>query len=202
MPSPKLLSIVLNYRTPDLSLRAAEAALVAMQGIEGELIIVDNDSGDGSEKRLRAGIATRLESSGWGRVRFLQAGRNGGFGAGNNAGIHAGLSDGSAPDYVYILNPDAAPEPQPEPGPTTVAGRRQEHKLLLEKVFIISACIPHNSIAPIFLAHFLFFCFFLPTAHISASAAAREKTAANSETGNEARRIELSRVTSGKPYHT
>ena len=36
----------------------------------------------------------------------------------------------------------------------------REHKLLLEKVFIISACIPHNSIAPIFFAHFLFFCFF------------------------------------------
>jgi GT2 family glycosyltransferase len=39
----------------------------------------------------------------------LQSGRNGGFGAGNNYGIRAGLPDGSAPDFVYILNSDAFP---------------------------------------------------------------------------------------------
>jgi N-acetylglucosaminyl-diphospho-decaprenol L-rhamnosyltransferase len=42
-------------------------------------------------------------------VRVLQAGRNGGFGAGNNFGIRAGLADGGRPDYVYILNSDAFP---------------------------------------------------------------------------------------------
>ena len=36
---------------------------------------------------------------------------NGGFGAGNNAGIRAGLADGARPDYVYILNSDAFPDP-------------------------------------------------------------------------------------------
>jgi GT2 family glycosyltransferase len=44
-------------------------------------------------------------------VRVLQSGHNGGFGAGNNAGIRAGLPDGSLPDYVYILNSDAFPAP-------------------------------------------------------------------------------------------
>ena len=39
----------------------------------------------------------------------MQSGRNGGFGAGNNFGIRAGLPDGSRPDYVYILNSDAFP---------------------------------------------------------------------------------------------
>ena len=54
------------------------------------------------------------EAAGWtagGRVRVLQAGRNGGFGAGNNAGIRAGLAGGAAPDYVYLLNSDAFPDP-------------------------------------------------------------------------------------------
>lgn len=76
-----------------------------MDGIAGEIAIVDNDSRDGSFEALQAGVAAR----GWGRVRVLQSGHNGGFGAGNNFGIRAGLSDGTTPDYVYILNSDAFP---------------------------------------------------------------------------------------------
>ncbi len=107
---PRLLTVVLNYKTPEMTLKSVEAALREMAGIAGELIIVDNDSQDGSEEALRAGIA----QAGWdadGRVRFIQSGVNGGFGAGNNVGIRAGLSDGTKPDYVYILNSDAFPDP-------------------------------------------------------------------------------------------
>jgi len=43
-------------------------------------------------------------------LRVLQSGRNGGFGAGNNFGIRAGLPDDGRPDYVYILNSDAFPD--------------------------------------------------------------------------------------------
>jgi GT2 family glycosyltransferase len=100
-----LLTVVLNWRTAEMTLRAAAAALREMEGIEGGLTIVDNDSGDGSDERLRE--ATR----GWPRTRVLQAGRNGGFGAGNNHGIRAGLPDGARPELVYILNSDAFPDP-------------------------------------------------------------------------------------------
>jgi N-acetylglucosaminyl-diphospho-decaprenol L-rhamnosyltransferase len=41
----------------------------------------------------------------------IQSGRNGGFGAGNNVGIRAGLPDGAKPDFVYLLNSDAFPAP-------------------------------------------------------------------------------------------
>ena len=102
-----VLTIILNWRTADMTLRATEAALTAMEGIEGAITIVDNDSGDGSFERLQAEIAAR----GWSRVRVLQSGRNGGFGAGNNVGIRAGLPDGGVPDYVYLLNSDAFPAP-------------------------------------------------------------------------------------------
>jgi len=102
---PRVLTIVLNWRTPDMSLKAADAARHAMQGIAGEIVLVDNDSGDGSFEAMQAGVAD------WDRVRVVQSGHNGGFGAGNNAGMRAGLSDGTRPDYVYILNSDAFPAP-------------------------------------------------------------------------------------------
>ena len=100
-----VLTVILNWRTPEMTLRSAEAALTAMQGIEGAITIVDNDSGDGSEEMLRAEVAAR----GWDRVRVIQSGHNGGFGAGNNVGIRAGLPDGARPDFVYLLNSDAFP---------------------------------------------------------------------------------------------
>lgn len=106
-PRPRVLAVVLNYRTPDLTLRAVEAALREMEGMAGAVTVVDNDSGDGSYEMLSAEVSAR----GWNRVRVLQSGNNGGYGAGNNFGIRHGLSDGSAPDYVYILNSDAFPEP-------------------------------------------------------------------------------------------
>ncbi|RBI85436.1 glycosyltransferase family 2 protein [Rhodosalinus halophilus] len=107
---PRLLTVLLNYRTAEMTLDAAEAALRALEGIAGELVIVDNDSGDGSFERLSREARARGWTAG-DRVRVIQSGRNGGFGAGNNVGIRAGLSDGRAPDYVYILNSDAFPAP-------------------------------------------------------------------------------------------
>jgi len=110
-PDPQVLTVILNWRTPAMTLRAAEAALCAMDGMRGALTIVDNDSGDGSFEAISAAIADR----GWDKsatpVRVLQSGRNGGFGAGNNFGIRAGLPGGARPDYVYILNSDAFPDP-------------------------------------------------------------------------------------------
>lgn len=100
-----VLCVILNWRTADMTRRAAESALVAMEGIQGAITIVDNDSQDGSFEALNTAFA------GHPRVRVLQSGRNGGYGAGNNVGIRAGLPDGSAPDYVHILNSDAFPAP-------------------------------------------------------------------------------------------
>ena len=102
-----VLTVILNWRTPAMTLESAEAALRAMEGIAGEIVIVDNDSGDGSFEAMVEGVRVK----GWDRVHVLQAGHNGGFGAGNNVGIRRGLSGGVRPDFVYVLNSDAFPEP-------------------------------------------------------------------------------------------
>ena len=61
---PKLLCVVLNWRTPDMTLRAAETALREMEGIAGGLVIVDNDSRDGSLEHM-----TRVVAHAAGRAR-------------------------------------------------------------------------------------------------------------------------------------
>ncbi|MBI4435263.1 glycosyltransferase family 2 protein [Candidatus Uhrbacteria bacterium] len=60
-----------------------------------EIIVVDNDSKDGSPDWLR-------EQSG---ITFLPSGTNLGFAEGNNLGIKHALLGGA--DYVYLLNGDA-----------------------------------------------------------------------------------------------
>lgn len=106
-----LLTVILNWRTAEMTLQSVAAALVALDGIAGALVVVDNASGDGSFEKLSAEVAARGWDTGPQTVRVLQSGRNGGFGAGNNFGILAGMPDGSRPDYVYILNSDAFPAP-------------------------------------------------------------------------------------------
>ena len=111
MTMPRLLCVLLNYRTAPMTLRAAEAALADLDPIAGaELVIVDNASGDGSFETLRDAADARGWTAG-NRVRVIASPVNGGFGAGNNVGIRAGMSDGGAPDFVYILNSDAFPDP-------------------------------------------------------------------------------------------
>lgn len=103
--SPTILTVILNWRTAEMTLRSVEAAEIAMQGIAGGIVVVDNDSGDGSFERMSEVLKDRPS------IRVVQSGRNGGFGAGNNVGIRLGLPGGARPDYVYILNSDAFPAP-------------------------------------------------------------------------------------------
>lgn len=97
--------MILNWRTAEMTLRSVETAEAAMQGIPGGIVVVDNDSGDGSFERMTKALQDRP------RIRVVQSGRNGGFGAGNNVGIRLGLPGGARPDYIYILNSDAFPAP-------------------------------------------------------------------------------------------
>lgn len=100
-------TIILNWRTAEMTIQSLDHAVAAMQGIDGMITVVDNDSGDGSFER----ISSHARVEGLERVRVVQSGRNGGFGAGNNVAMFDALPDGRVPDYVYLLNSDAFPEP-------------------------------------------------------------------------------------------
>lgn len=98
-----VLTVIVNYKSPEMTLRSARSAEQAMQGIAGGIVVVDNDSQDGSFEFLSRHLAETPA------IRVIQSGRNGGFGFGVNTGIRAGLPDGERPDFVYLLNPDAFP---------------------------------------------------------------------------------------------
>ncbi len=104
----QVLCVILNYKTPAMTLDAVRAARRALERIDGHHIdVVDNDSGDGSFEILSDTVARE----GWRDVQVLETGHNGGFGYGNNFAIRRALASSDPPDFVYILNSDAFPEP-------------------------------------------------------------------------------------------
>ncbi len=112
----KLAVIILNFRTPDMTVDAITATVAALVHVpfEWSITVVDNDSGDGSEDRLRAACLQEQQKNtqGWDRIEVLQSGNNGGFGAGNNVGIRHVMMQDDELEYIYILNSDAFPEEQ------------------------------------------------------------------------------------------
>jgi hypothetical protein len=84
--------IIVNFKTPALLLDCLRTVYIGTGGIEFEVIVVDNDSGDDSEQRVR---------SAYPQVRWIQMGYNAGFSRANNEGIRC--SEGTA---VLLLNSD------------------------------------------------------------------------------------------------
>ena len=105
-----VLVVIVNYRTPLLALNAAGAleAEIRARG-DAHVVIVDNGSGDDSDKLIEKGIEERGYRD-W--CTLLAETRNGGFAAGNNIGIawyaHA---TGELPEFAWLLNPDTIAEP-------------------------------------------------------------------------------------------
>jgi GT2 family glycosyltransferase len=103
----KLLIIILNYRTPDLTRQAMTSAVLAASHVPGsKIVVVDNDSQDGSLEALRRAA---VEEGFGDRVEVIPSEYNGGFGYGNNFAIRRALASADPPEYVYLLNSDAFP---------------------------------------------------------------------------------------------
>ena len=66
---PTVLTVLLNWRTPEMTLKAAAAAERAMEGIAGGIVVVDNDSGDGSYEQMSEALKDRPHV----RVRYTEA---------------------------------------------------------------------------------------------------------------------------------
>lgn len=101
----KIAVIIVNYGTWELALAGAESVLARDHGgHEVELHLVDNASPGGDAARIAEAIAEH----GWqDRIRFHPEAENHGFGRGNNVVLKKLAAADGAPDYVFLLNPDA-----------------------------------------------------------------------------------------------
>lgn len=108
-PSTSLLIVIVNYRTPDLTidcLKSLEDEINLLP--DTRVIVTDNASGDGSVEAIAAAITSHQ----WGEwVEFLPLEHNGGFAFGNNAAIRPVSEASALPPYVLLLNPDTVVRP-------------------------------------------------------------------------------------------
>jgi N-acetylglucosaminyl-diphospho-decaprenol L-rhamnosyltransferase len=100
--------IIVNYGTWELTLRGVGSVLEHTHGRHSvELHVVDNASPGGDAEKIALEIAKR----GWeGRLTLHAEPENHGFGRGNNLVLRELAARESPPDYVFLLNPDAALE--------------------------------------------------------------------------------------------
>jgi GT2 family glycosyltransferase len=88
----QLSIVIVNYKTPSLVIDCLATIERETSGIDYEVIVVDNDSGDCSGDLVLKAFPS---------VRWIDMGYNAGFARANNAGIR--LSNGG---IVLLLNPD------------------------------------------------------------------------------------------------
>lgn len=105
----RLLVVIVNYRTPSLTIDCLRSLVGEVRSLPGTRVIVtDNASGDESVEKIGAAIDTEGWSD-W--VSFQPLERNGGFAFGNNAAIHPVLQSTNPPPYILLLNPDTIVRP-------------------------------------------------------------------------------------------
>ncbi len=98
-------AIIVNFRTPEATIGAVTTVLRELAGFsDPRVIVVDNDSRDGSFERLAATFADPAWDS---RVTVIDSKHNGGYGYGINVGVRLLLATAPVPRHVYVMNPDA-----------------------------------------------------------------------------------------------
>lgn len=99
----KLLIVIVNYRTPELTVDCLRSLRDEVGQVEGgaRVVVTDNASPDDSAERIAAAMP---EFAPW--ATFMSLDRNGGFAWGNNQAIAPALRSDDPPEYVHLLNPD------------------------------------------------------------------------------------------------
>ncbi len=105
----RLLVVILNYRTPSLTIDCLHSLVAEVRSLSGTHVVVsDNASGDGSVEQIQVA----LETEAWGEwASLLPLDRNGGYAFGNNAVIRVALQSTNPPPYFLLLNPDTIVRP-------------------------------------------------------------------------------------------
>ena len=108
-PVPSLLVVILNYRTPNLTIDCLHSLEEEVRSLPNtKVAVVDNDSGDRSFEQINHTVDTQNWRD-W--VSVTASGRNGGYAFGNNVAIRPALASDYPPDYVLLLNPDTKVRP-------------------------------------------------------------------------------------------
>src|SRR5216684_540807 len=88
----QLSIIIVNYNVRVFLENALVSVCKAMQGLQGEVIVVDNASDDGSVEMLRQKFPA---------IKLIANSRNLGFAAANNIALRQ-----AGGEYIFLLNPD------------------------------------------------------------------------------------------------
>jgi N-acetylglucosaminyl-diphospho-decaprenol L-rhamnosyltransferase len=93
---------IINYRTAELTLACVKSVLADLGGIDGHVVVVDNDSRDGSAETIAEWIAAHPDAP----VELVRSSANSGFAGGHNQGIAA-----CEAEFYLILNSDSVLRP-------------------------------------------------------------------------------------------
>jgi GT2 family glycosyltransferase len=105
----RILVVVLNYRTPDLTIACLRSIAPHVPLLPNmHVVVTDNASGDGSVERIGKVIATENMGQ-WAELMALP--KNGGYAYGNNAAVRPALASDNPPEFVLLLNPDTVLRP-------------------------------------------------------------------------------------------
>ncbi|MEP1356258.1 MAG: glycosyltransferase family 2 protein [Tateyamaria sp.] len=101
--SVKIAVSIINYRTADMTLNCVESVLEDAKGIDLQIVVVDNNSQDGSVEKIADWLATQPKEC---PVTLVRSNENNGFSSGHNLGM------GSVEAQWYlVLNSDAILRP-------------------------------------------------------------------------------------------
>ena len=110
MITAPILVLIVNYRTPELTLQAVGAitAEIRARG-DAHILIVENGSDDGSGATIEAGLREQALGD---CCSLLLLDSNRGFAGGNNAGLEEYRQSAARwPELVWLLNPDTIAQP-------------------------------------------------------------------------------------------
>src|SRR5262249_20315179 len=99
----QVAAIVVNYRTPELTIACVES-LLASSSVDLRVVVIDNRSGDDSVDCLQARFGRAA------RVTIVARDVNDGYAGGNNAGV--AVARGLGARYAFILNSDTTVDPE------------------------------------------------------------------------------------------
>ena len=85
--------IIVSYNTKELTINTIKSVIDKTENVDYEIIVVDNDSKDGSVEELKKTFQDK--------ITIIEPKENLGFGRANNLGIKYAKGE-----YVFLLNPD------------------------------------------------------------------------------------------------